>query len=555
MELVLYFASILIFSFIIFIIGNYIASYLKIENNNYQISNFAEYGLYGIIFVSFSALLLNFFTKLSPEINFYFFIISFLIALFFIKKKTKVIIKTIKYSFICALITGVTLMFDNVNTPDAGVYHLPYVSILNIDKISIGINNIQHRYGFISILQYLSAISNNILFSINGITISLCSLFSILIILFFNEFKKEKNNLLKFLSSIFLIFSLYEFNRFSGHGNDELSFMIYFLCTLYFFKTIIYKNENYKKLILLISFSIALKTMLIFVIFLPIFIYLILKPKLKWFFNKVVFFSFLFVLLWFIKNFLTTSCLLYPAVITCSENITWSNSKKINPSNPEKVSKSTEGAAKAWIDWHKNNPEYKGTVYTYLNDVNWVKVWFKNHFPIILKSLLILNLIIIFFIYAYKNIYDEKLKKAINLILIYNLILSLIWFIKFPLYRFGSGYIVTLNIFCYLFIWNKITFFKDLNIKEPVKKIAMYFFIFVSSSVIIKHSIRIIENFSLSSQFPKITNEEVGVEKKLGDYYYLKKGRCFYTKLPCTSEPTHVKQIKKIYSYKVYIIE
>ena len=52
-------------------------------------------------------------------------------------------------------------MFDNVNTPDAGVYHLPYVSILNIDKISIGINNIQHRYGFISILQYLSAIYNN----------------------------------------------------------------------------------------------------------------------------------------------------------------------------------------------------------------------------------------------------------------------------------------------------------------------------------------------------------------------------------------------------------
>ena len=66
---------------------------------------------------------------------------------------------------------------------------------------------------------------------------------------------------------------------------------------------------------------------------------------------------------------------------------------------------------------------------------------------------------------------------------------------------------------------------------------------------------RIIENFSLSSQFPKITNKEVGIEKKLGDYYYLKKKRCFYTKLPCTSEPTHVKQIKKIYSYKVYIIE
>ena len=55
--------------------------------------------------------------------------------------------------------------------------------------------------------------------------------------------------------------------RFGEHGNDELSFMIYFLCTLYFFKTIIYKNENFKKLILLISFSVTLKTILIFTIF------------------------------------------------------------------------------------------------------------------------------------------------------------------------------------------------------------------------------------------------------------------------------------------------
>ena len=43
----------------------------------------------------------------------------------------------------------------------------------------------------------------------------------------------------------------------------------------------------------------------------------------------------------------------------------------------------------------------------------------------------------------------------------------------------------------------------------------MYFLIFASSSVIMKHSMRIIENFSLSSQFPKIKNKEVGIEKKL----------------------------------------
>ncbi len=555
MSLVLYFVSIFSFTFITFIIGKYIASCLKIENNDYQISNFAEYALFGIIFISFSALTLNFFTKLSPEVNTSFFIIFFLIALFSLVKNVAIIIKAVKYSILCSLITGVTLMFDNVNTPDAGMYHLPYVSILNIDKISIGINNIQHRYGFISILQYLSAISNNILFTKNGITISLCTLYSILIIFFFNEFKREKNNLLKFLSSVFLIFSLYEFNRFSEHGNDEISFMIYFLCILYFFKTIIYKNESFKKLILITGFSITLKTMLIFTIFLPIFIYFITKPKLKWFFNKVVFFSFILVSLWFLKNFLTTSCILYPASITCSESVIWSNSKKINPANPDKVSKSSEAAAKAWINWRNNNPEYKGSVYTYLEDVNWLKVWFKYHFKIIFKSLLILNFIIIFFLLIYRNIYDEKLKKIINLILVYNFILSLIWFLKFPIFRYGVGYIITFNIFCYLFFCNKIYIFKKNFVKNNSKKIALYFFIIVSSAVTLKHSIRIVENFYKSSQFPKITNKEVGIIKKVGDYFYIKKKRCFYSKLPCTSEPTHVGEIKNIYNYKIYIIK
>ena len=56
-----------------------------------------------------------------------------------------------------------TISYDGTYRPDAGLYHLPYISILNENKIIIGLSNIHFEFGHVSILQYLSAIYNNFL--------------------------------------------------------------------------------------------------------------------------------------------------------------------------------------------------------------------------------------------------------------------------------------------------------------------------------------------------------------------------------------------------------
>ena len=86
---------------------------------------------------------------------------------------------------ISTLITFVLIIFSNVNRPDAGLYHLPYVSMLNDSKIIIGSSNIHFRFGHTSIMQYLSAINNNYLFKDNGVIIPLASVVSFFLFIFF----------------------------------------------------------------------------------------------------------------------------------------------------------------------------------------------------------------------------------------------------------------------------------------------------------------------------------------------------------------------------------
>ena len=69
--------------------------------------------------------------------------------------------KLLKLSLIVAFISTAIISYDNVYRPDAGLYHLPYIQILQENKILIGLTNLYVRFGHTSIIQYLSAIYNN----------------------------------------------------------------------------------------------------------------------------------------------------------------------------------------------------------------------------------------------------------------------------------------------------------------------------------------------------------------------------------------------------------
>ena len=98
---------------------------------------------------------------------------------------------------------------------------MPYISILNENKILIGINNIHYIFGHTSIIQYLSAIYNNLIFNEKGITIPLGLIYCNFIGYCIHEvFNKKKNNIIKIFIFLLLSFVLFRVNRYSDFGND-----------------------------------------------------------------------------------------------------------------------------------------------------------------------------------------------------------------------------------------------------------------------------------------------------------------------------------------------
>jgi hypothetical protein len=105
----------------------------------------------GIIFISFISLILNFFTPLTPLINSIVYIL--IIIAYSIKKKFFLNKKNINFLLVSSFVTFLLIIYSDVNRPDAGLYHLPYTSIVNENKIIFGLSNIHFRFGHVSILQ------------------------------------------------------------------------------------------------------------------------------------------------------------------------------------------------------------------------------------------------------------------------------------------------------------------------------------------------------------------------------------------------------------------
>ena len=159
-------------SSIYFLIVGSISSRVLFNENINDKKNYSEFALFGIIISSILAFLINFFVSLNRYINDLLFILPFIVLLFNSHLKVNLEFKKLfKLSLIVAIISTIVISYDNVYRPDAGSYHLPFISILNDNKIIIGLSNLHFRFGHISIIQYLSASFNNHIFFDNGILI------------------------------------------------------------------------------------------------------------------------------------------------------------------------------------------------------------------------------------------------------------------------------------------------------------------------------------------------------------------------------------------------
>ena len=522
--------------------------YLIQKGNN--IRSFSLQLIFSLIILSFFSLVLNFLTPLSKLVCSLFILVSLVLIVKFrhIFLTTKFLI----FCFLSSIIIFLLIASSNVYRPDAGLYHLPFINILNHEKIIFGLSNLHFRYGHISIIQYTSAIFNNIIFQDKGINFP-AALIAVSVILNFlsNLNIKLKNKQFDF--HFFILFSLilfifYKINRFSEYGNDAPTHLLMFLLISEIVKNFKISNSSkFSNLFLLSLFIIMNKIILLFSILFPLILFYNKKNKINILELKNIF-IFIFVFFWFLKNILISGCILYPVKITCFNYFQWTDTKKT-----EEVSIENEAWAKGWPDYRKD--DVKLTQKEYSKNFNWVSTWGKNHFFKILKIILpyILFLTIILFIVKSKTLKVPQ-EKYIKYLIYISVLGTIMWIYKVPVFRYGYSYLIILIslIFSY--------FAQSFKYKENSRSIFKASILLLATIFILKNTNRIIfENKEYYGYpWPKIYSMDENNEPKMHNFsyidgkkiYYTENDYCMYGLSPCGLSTSGIKH-RKINGYSL----
>ena len=528
--------------------------YIFVKHNNNNIINLSNDLIYGLILISFITLLLNFFFPLNIVVN----SLILLLPLFFFLKNLKIYysFNFFKFVVINSIIVFLLVAKSNIYRPDAILYHLPYTSILNEEKIVFGLSNLHFRFAHISIIQYFSAFFNNFIFNNKGITFSIAIIASAVIINFLahtiNYLKNKKFDFHFFYLFFILIFIAYKMNRYGEYGNDAPTHFLFFFLISEIIQSLNNQETSFSANNFLLSIFIVLnKITMAFAIFLP-FIFLKKKEILKIFIMRRSYFAIIFLSLWVFKNIIISGCAIYPVAKLCFQGLEWSNIKQAT-----NVSQENEAWTKGWPDF--NNID-NISQFEYSKNFNWVNTWRNTHLIKIIKILLPYLILLIFisllihFKFKDKNIIknNSHIKKYFVLVVLM-IIFSLIWFLKVPVYRYGYSYFVSFFslAFAYLCILN-----------NPIKKHAYKFFssilIFFALIFILKNIQKIIkpEDSNYMSFFPKIHFiEKSDVQKiQLDNFIYFESvNMCGYGYSPCTHFLNQKLKSKKYLNYKAVI--
>ena len=543
--------------------GKVFLPFLKF-GKNYKVSMY-EQGLIGLIFIGFLSVSLNFFFSLSQLLNSV--ITLFFLSFLFIRNNLILIFQNIRSLFFLSLLSSTIIIFSTVYAPDGSLYHIPYIKLLNDEKIIVGISNINFRFALNSIVQYISAFYYNYLFKEVGITIPLAIIPSFFIffllhkILLSNNFFKNNDFFYIFILFFFLISSIYSFSRYSEYGNDAVAhiYYLYLICLFLDYQNIKEKNFIYTTLIISI-FLVANKLFFIFTFAIPL--YLILINRNYFFFkNKLFILSIFFIFLVVLKNILISGCVFYPVKEFCFKFLYWTNIEEVYLQSLE-----GEAWAKAWV-----NQTQIQDFNEYSSNFNWLQSWLNVHFKVIIQKFFpIIIFILLFFlilklsdlIFLRKKIIKVYLNKHLYFILLFSVLNFVFWFYKFPLYRYGYSFITVFFIILLSILILKI--FRKINIFY-LKKILIITITLSFIGLFVKNSQRIlISYYKEYSYYPwpnlvsmRLDNNYPSLKAvKVGDsfYYYSEDSACMYLKSPCSNYIKKNLEYKNIASYKIYYL-
>ena len=543
--------------------------------------NFSELGLLGIIVLSIISFLLHFLTPLNTLISNLIYIFP-LILIFTEKFSQKKIIELSKYCLIFSILIVIYLSYSNFYRPDAGWYHLPFSRLVSDYKIIAGTASLHPMFGTTAILQYLSSVFHNTILGVNGILFVNPVILVLFLVFFFNNLVKESQPILKFFNLVILFSIFVEMNRNSELGNDAPGYLFYFYLIYSFIRSNLdasYKNERFKFLSLISVFCFFIKSLYIFALAIPLFIFVKERLYLK-IYNYFNIASFVLIA-WFIKNLIITGCLIYPLNFTCSDKLSWYSSESKFEISAKNTSQFSELHSKGWPDFNENKQyylDYKDQLSdknNFLKNFNWLDEYFNQGriYNITKKIDFLIPVLILFLLTSFfklkKNIRKNfiKLNRGLSkfnykFLLYSSLAFTIIVLIKLPDARYFFGYLlVSIFLIIIYFIDTKFLFLKK---KFSIPNI---FLIILFSIFLFKNSVKIISHSEIVSPLPNLYSDKPIFDfrtKTIDDnnvfniYYtdnsyskFASEKLCTYHKSPCIQNRSILDQfnIEKVNGY------
>tara|TARA_B100000959_G_scaffold285116_1_gene358793 strand:- start:4289 stop:5974 length:1686 start_codon:yes stop_codon:yes gene_type:complete len=533
---------ILSFYFLLISVISYGIIFQKICFGQINNNDFIYTGFYGLMFVTFIALLTSFFLPHNFYHNLILHCFGFIYFIFSPIGKNK---NYFKYIFYISLTLFSLLLISKTND-DFSYYHLPFTKYLTEHSVIFGIGHLNHGYNLLSSLFFLNSSFYLPFIEFYSFHFSL-----IFFLIFFNYFLLHeifvKNNDITVRYLYFFTFSYFNisFNRIAEFGTDKAGQLLIVLLVIKLFEIVSFNSKNNKLnnilfLLPLLGYCISLKTYFLPYILLSLVILFMNNQIFKninyILFSRPFLFLFLILTLNFSHHFISTGCIISPLSKTCFvDSIFWSR----NIEDIKSLSLWLEQWAKAGAGpgFRVENP------FLYVQNFNWLANWIEKYFiGKFLDQLTILFVSYIIIFLFFKNLSYEKnktlnIKKFIYFYLIL-LILFFIWFNYHPTLRYG-GYAIFFLIISYPLALA----FGNLNDKIFFHKKFKFFIIFVVIIINLKNFDRIKKEFDRNDIF-KFTNFPFYAIKnqdykkmKFGNNLaiYIPNGHCWATPSPCGS--------------------
>ena len=205
--------------------------------------------------------------------------------------------------------------------------------------------------------------------------------------------------------------------------------------------------------------------------------------------------------------------------------------------------KSALWLSEIWAKGFIDHPNWENlNLQEYTKDFNWLSTWLNNHFLKILEKispLIFIMLLLSFYLFIYRKNSYKKLgtQKSDFSNLIFLLFLIglglLIWFIKSPLFRYGTFYVVNFFIVFYLLIAFKFINCLSYAQLKNLRLIFILSLIFFSAKNINRQFNS--ENYFLPLTKPPIDNYEI-LYQKPKILRPIKSGVCYFTEYICSHE-------------------